>query len=105
VLLAGALPSRSSAYAVVEMNDVAFEAALAQELKLSTHVVRQRALTATHDDRAEEQMALVDQARGDRLAGELGTTDGDVRYEVSLSRRIVSASNSRSIRVLALDAV
>jgi hypothetical protein len=50
-------------------------------------------------------MALVDQARGDRLAGKLGTTDGDAGPEVSLSRRIVSGSNARSIRVLALDAI
>jgi hypothetical protein len=39
--------------------------------------VRQRA-AGTHDDRAEERLVLVDQARGDRLAGKLGTTDGDV---------------------------
>jgi hypothetical protein len=36
VLLAGAVPSRSGAYAVVEVNDAAVEAALAQELKLRT---------------------------------------------------------------------
>jgi hypothetical protein len=60
------------------VDDAASEAALADELELGTDVGSQRALAATYEDRYEEEMELVDQACGDGLAGELGTTDGDV---------------------------
>ena len=72
------LPCRSDADAVVEVDDAAPESALIQELKPRAHLVRQCALAATDEDWVEEQVALVDEARGDRLAGELRTTDGDV---------------------------
>src|SRR5262245_19119099 len=62
----------------MEVNDAASEAALGQELELGANVVRQCALSATDDDRDEEQVALVDQACGDRLASEPGTADTDV---------------------------
>src|SRR5262245_15718199 len=69
---------RSGAHAVVEMNEAAREAALVEQLELRAHVVGHGALAASHHDRAQEQMALVDQPGADRLAGELGTPDRDV---------------------------
>ena len=51
---------RSDAYAVMEVNNTAPETALGQELEFGTNVVWQCALSATHDDRREEQVALVD---------------------------------------------
>src|SRR5436190_21565767 len=62
----------------MKMNNPAAEAALGQEPELSANVVRERPLSATHDDWGEEQMAFVDQARGHRLAGERGTANCDV---------------------------
>src|SRR6266496_100713 len=59
-LLAAAMPSRSDAYAVVEVNDAVSEPVLVEEFELRADVVRQCALAATHHDGPEEQMALVD---------------------------------------------
>jgi hypothetical protein len=70
--------SWSGADAVVEVNDAVSESALIEKFELRVDVVRQGALAASHHDRAQEQMALVDQPRADRLAGELGTADRDV---------------------------
>src|SRR6476469_326646 len=61
--------------AVVEMNDTILEAALIEQFELRADVVRQGAFAATHHDRAQEEMALVDQPGGDRLAGELAAGD------------------------------
>ena len=63
----------------MQVNYAASEPALVEELELGTNVARQCALAATYDDRYEKEMKVVDQACGDRLASELGTTDGDVR--------------------------
>jgi hypothetical protein len=63
---------------VVKVNDAALEAALGHELEPSANAIRQRTLTASNDDRVEEQVTLVDQARGDGLASELRTADRDV---------------------------
>jgi hypothetical protein len=46
---------------------------------------------------------LVDESGLDRLGGEVGTADGDVASAVAFSARTASASNSGSIRVLALE--
>ena len=62
----------------MEVDDAAAEAALVQQLELGADAVGQGALAAADEDRDEEQLALVDQARGDRLAGELGAADRDV---------------------------
>ena len=62
----------------MEVNDAVSEPALVEKLKLRTDVVRQGALAASHHDRAQEQMALVDQPRANRVASELGTPDCDV---------------------------
>jgi len=62
----------------VEVNDAVSEPALIEELELRADVVWQGALPASRHDRAQEQMALVDQPRADCVAGELGTPDCDV---------------------------
>jgi hypothetical protein len=64
----------------MEVYDAALEATLVHELGRSTNVARERRLTATYHDRYEEKMERVDQACRDRLAGELGTTDGEIRF-------------------------
>jgi inner membrane transporter RhtA len=74
-------PSRQgqlATHAVAEVHDAAREPALVQELKLRADAGRERPLTATHHDRAEEQVALVDQTRGDRLPGKLGAPHGEI---------------------------
>jgi hypothetical protein len=62
----------------VKVNDAAGEAVLVQQFEPDPDVVRQCAFPAADEDRAEEQVAFVDQARGDGLAGELRTADRDV---------------------------
>ena len=89
----------------MEVNDAVSEPALIEKVELRTDVVCKGALAASHHDRAQEQMALVDQPRADCVASEFGTPDCDVGPEDCLSRRTASRSNSRSIRVLALDTV
>jgi hypothetical protein len=54
------------------VNDTVSEPALIEKLELRADIVRQGGLAASHHDRAQEQMALVDQPCADRLAGELG---------------------------------
>jgi hypothetical protein len=68
----------SDAHPVVEVNDTASEAVFVQEFELDANVIRQCALSATDDNRAEEQVAFVDQACGYRFASELCTANRDV---------------------------
>src|SRR5216683_3002715 len=79
--------SRSDPYTVVEVNDTASEAALAQKLELGANVAWQCMLPPADDDRGEEEAALVDQAFSDRLAGEFGTADGDAAVRGLLEPR------------------
>ena len=74
----------------MEVNNTAPETTLGQEFELGADVIRQRALAATDDDRAQEQVA------SPTLMS---------RSEDSLSRLIADASKSRSSRVRALDRV
>ena len=60
------------------MYDTALEAAFVQQLELEADAVGQGTLAASHDDRNEEEVVLVDQARPDRLGGEDGTAHGDI---------------------------
>jgi hypothetical protein len=77
----------SDAYAVVDADNALAESALVQELELyASYVVRPYALAATGQNWDEEQTALVDQACGNRVAGELGTADRDVRFRRLLER-------------------
>src|SRR4051794_7971429 len=75
-----AMSDRSHADAVVEVNDAVSEAAFIEELELRAHVASQRALAAADHDRAQEQVAFVDNARRDCLACELGAPDGEVGH-------------------------
>lgn len=54
------LRNGSAPNAVAKVDDTASEAVLLQELELQVDIIRQRTLAATDDDRAEEQVALVD---------------------------------------------
>ena len=54
-----ALPARSDAYAVVELNDAVSEPAFIEKFELRADW--QGAVAASHHDRAQEQMALVNQ--------------------------------------------
>jgi len=54
------------------------EQVFAWRRELCADVVRQGALAASHQDRAQEQVALVGQPRADFVASELGTPDSDV---------------------------
>lgn len=55
----------------MEVNDAVSEPALIEKFELRADVVWQGALAASHHDRAQEQMALVDQPRADCVASEL----------------------------------
>src|SRR2546428_3815014 len=92
-----ALPARSDAYAVVEVNDAVSEPALIEKFELRADVVWQGALAASHHDRAQEQMALVDQPRADCVASGSAPPTAMSAPEDCLSRRTASRSNSRSI--------
>jgi hypothetical protein len=59
----------------VEVNDSALEAVLVEKLQLHPDVVWQGALAASHQGRAQEHMALVDQSGVQCVGGELGTTN------------------------------
>ncbi len=54
------LRARSYADAVMEVNDAVSEPSLIEKFELRADVVWQGALAASHHDRAQEQMALVD---------------------------------------------
>ena len=48
------------------------------KLELHTDIVGERLLPASHHDRREEQLVLVDEPGLDRLGGEIGTAHGEV---------------------------
>jgi len=64
--------------AVLEVNDAVSEPAPIDKFEWRADVVRQGALAASHQNRAQEQMAVVDQPRADCLASELSTPNCDV---------------------------
>jgi hypothetical protein len=72
------------------MNEPVLEAALIEQLELCADVVRQGAFAATSHDRAQEEMALVDKPRADRLAGEIAAPDREVggRGQLQLPDRV-----------------
>jgi hypothetical protein len=89
----------------VEVNDAVSEPAFIEKFELRADVVSQGALAASHHDRAQEQMALVDQPGADGVASELGTPDCDVcpRGLLEPPDGVRLDRTSRSIRVLALS--
>ncbi len=62
----------------MDVHDAGLKASLVQQLELRTNVERERASAASHHNRSDEQMELVDQAGTDRVRGEFGAADGDV---------------------------
>src|SRR5262249_58993170 len=76
--------SRGALGSVMEVDDAALEAAIVEQLEPHPHVVGKGARSPAHDDRVEEEMALVDEAGGERRRGEVGTSHG----EVALGRRL-----------------
>ena len=71
----------------MEVDDAAAKAALVQQLELGMDAGGQGALATAHEDRHEDEMALVDQPLGDRLAGELRTANRDVGSRALLQPR------------------
>jgi hypothetical protein len=84
----------SHAYAVSNINDTVCEPALVEEFELRAELVGQRPRATADHDRSEEQMALVDQAYGERLAGELGTPDRDVRVTAESTARAMACGTA-----------
>ena len=60
------------------MNDAVVEAVLIEQFQLRPDVVRQGAFAPTNQDRAYEEMALIDEPGADRLAGEVAAPDREV---------------------------
>jgi len=85
-----ALPARSDTYAVVEVNDAVSEPALIEKFELRADVVWQGALAASHHDRAQQQMALVDQPRADSWPASSAPPTVMSAAEDCLSRRTAS---------------
>src|SRR5271165_3968118 len=70
-----ALPSGSSGLvAVAEVYDAVAKSALVQQLELGMDAGGQGTFATANYDRPEEEMGLVDQPLGNRLAGELRST-------------------------------
>jgi hypothetical protein len=65
----------------------------------------QGTLAASHHDRDEEQLVLVDEPSLDRLGREPRTAHAEISAGLRLQLPDASGSNSRSIRVLALVTV
>src|SRR5215467_9496072 len=74
----------SAVQPVAQKDRPATKRALVEQLELDADVVRQRSLAAADENRHEQQLHLVHQGRGDRLTGELGATDADVRTRAPL---------------------
>jgi hypothetical protein len=87
------------------MHDAVLEAALIEQLELRADVVRQGAFAATNHDRACEDMALVNSPAPIAWPASSPPATAMSAVEDSFSCRTASGSNSRSIRVLALDGV
>src|SRR5437016_7439062 len=68
----------SAARPVAQKDRPALKPALVEQLEPRAGVVRQRSLATADENRHEQQLQLVDQARDDRLTGELGAADADV---------------------------
>ena len=83
--------SRASVHrSVVQVDGAVPEATHVLEIEVHADAVRERRRAASHHDRREEQMDLVDQPRSERLRGEVGTADAEVarRRRLHLSDRV-----------------
>ena len=77
----------------VPTNDTASEAVFVQELELDANVIRQCALSATDDNRAEERAAFVDQACG------FGAPRGGPLSESNWKRSVRWTAATRAVSV------
>ena len=90
----------------MEVNRAIAEPAFVQPLEVQPDIVAgQGALAASHRDRHEEELVVVDEPSLDRLGRELRTADAEISagFRLQLPDRV--RVNSRSIRVLALVTV
>lgn len=65
---------------ITEENHATAKAAFLQKLELQSNVVRERLFTASHYDRYEEQMTLIDQSCSKGVGSHLSTTDEDILF-------------------------
>jgi hypothetical protein len=100
----GSVTVSSSPGAVVEVDHAVAETAFAQQFELHTDIVGEGPFAASHHDGRDEQVALVDQPGPERLgAASSGPPTIMSRPADAFIFRTASGSNSRSIRVLAVD--
>src|SRR3989440_7808084 len=66
--------------AVVEVHHAVAEAAFVQQFEVEANMVGEGLFAASHYDRRDDEMVLVDQLGLDRLGGELRTAHRDVAY-------------------------
>ena len=86
------------------MHGAAAEAALVHQLQVEAHAGGQGARAAADEHRHQDQVQLVHDPGGERLARQLGPADGGVPAGAVDSRRAAAGSNSRSTRVRAVEA-
>ena len=89
----------------MEVDDAVAEAPLVHQLELDVDPGGQRALAAAREDRSEEEVALVDQTGGDRLAREVRAADRDVGSCALLQARDDGSVELALDRVRSLDTV
>jgi hypothetical protein len=87
------------------VNHAVAETAFVQQLELEADLAGESLDAAAHHDGRDDEVDLVDQPGLDRLSGEIGTAHDQVAPADAFSCRTASGSNSRSIRVLALETV
>ncbi len=69
---------------VMQVHHAVAEPAFVHQLEVNAHIVREVPRTAAHHDGRDEQVDLVDQPGPDRLGGEAGAANGDVRSRRNL---------------------
>lgn len=87
----------------MEVDHAVAEPALFQQLEIQSDGVRERPQAPSDSNGTKEQVALVDQPRIECVCGKGGAADRDVTRSLVLQVDIASGSNSRSIRVRALE--
>src|SRR5262249_4995283 len=68
----------SDAEGVMQLDDAVSEPAFAEQFESRANIVGECPLAAPDEHRTKQQVAFVDQARGDRGPGQLRTADGEV---------------------------
>ena len=75
---------------VADVDHAIVESSVVEQLEVESHAPRHRRLSATHDDRAQQQHALIDQSVPECLRRDPRTPDAQADPDVSLSRRLMS---------------